>query len=408
MRSETETKKLKIPPLNLKGIDGTEIGEAMNDLSPRTKGRALVAATRNVNMFGNRFNTDTEEASRRSIHVHPYPWTTAGASIVPVFKDGNDEIYIAVVHNKRKDGNKKRYRLAEGYMHPKGCPDLPDGLPTKFQPNDEAENAIAFKGVDHKKAYTDHPPLKAKEPDKNLIDTVKREAGEELGVEISSEQLTRLGIHESDGAIHCVSTYYLADFNYPGSKYSSFTVPPELKSKDPAEIDEIRWIKPMNIESRGTDKGLAHFIDGSEILPKYANFIGHAMLAIRKKELEQVAGPYISTVENLFAQVNLMLEKSEDSEESEESEESEVPIGEIMGFKPATEKNHLAELGFKAELRHRKIMALAKCYKEHVDGKKIFEIQPIAIAELQRLIEEVERDLQGSQVNTTIKSFSMS
>lgn len=357
--------------LDLTGLNGTEIGYAVREqLSPRSQGRAIVAATSGAGMFGRKYTTDAE--GRKNAFVTPYPWTASGSTIIPMYRDGSD-VYLAVVHNKRKDGERLRLRLPEGYMHSIGCPELPGGLPAKYQANDEAEIKISFQGIDHKIAYGEHPPLPAEEPDRSLEDTAIREAREETGLALTKDQLKRLGIYESDGAIHTIAAYYLADLS------TVYDARPELRSQDPDEIDEIYWIQAKDIEVRVVSEETKYFYRESEILPKYAKFIAHAMYDIRQHEINGAAGPTVTTTENLFAQMNALLEDEE-------------TIEEITGLTfEIPSESYLQELGSKAELRHQKILALATLYSEKTTGRKLFQLQPFTRAEIEETIDSVMR-----------------
>ena len=174
----------------------------------------IVAATSAVGMFGAKYNTDA--LGLKNIHVHPYHWTAAGSTIVPVLRDQNNVIHIALVHNSRRDRDKKVYRLPEGYMHPKGCPEYPNALPTLFQSNDEAEIKIAFQGVNHTEAYRLHKPILAEEPDKDLVAISLRELQEEISITLDRDHITFLGQREEEGKIHSIANYFLADLNYSG------------------------------------------------------------------------------------------------------------------------------------------------------------------------------------------------
>ncbi len=353
--------QLTNPKLDLSGFSGVTIGQAVQALTPRTHSRAIVEATAKVGMFGIKYNTDAP--GRKSIHVHPYPWTAAGSTVIPLLRDENSALHIALVHNIRRDKDKKVYRLPEGYMHPKGCPELSNGLPTVFQPNDEAEIKIAFHGVDHVEAYEQHAPIPVETADQDLFDTAIRELREEISLIVSKEQLTFLAQREENGRIHCVVHYFLADLNYDGK---TFAEPPKLVSSDPNEIDEVRWIQPKDIAQI---ENKFFLLDGSEILPHYAEMIGHAVLASRCRELCVLAQKNISSPQELYDLLNPFIEGCN-----------------CEDYVPQQTMNYTSALGNDAELQHQQFIQLAKLYNERIRGKKFHEITPIKPEELGELI----------------------
>lgn len=356
--------------LSLQGIDGTVIGDAVRALTPRTHSRAIVAATAAVGMFGTKYNTDAP--GRKNIHVHPYPWTAAGSTVIPVLRDQQGLLHLALVHNRRRDKDKKIYRLPEGYMQPKGCPELADGLPSQFQPNDEAEIKIAFHGVNHVEAYAEHPAHSAEPYDRNLFDTAMREMREEVSMSVSREQLIFLGQNEEDVRIHSITGYFLADLNYGGKVFSE---KPQLISSDPDEIDQIVWGEPRNIVfSQGK-----FFIDTYEILPRYAEMIGHAVFEARRQELCKIAQKNISSPEDFYDLINPFL--------------TDCNIEDFIT--PRSTRNYCDELGNAAELRHQKFMVLATVYAERIKDKKASTISLISRAELERLIPTVHVEQQS-------------
>lgn len=359
-RMNAASQTTPVTDLDLTGIDGVVIGHAVGLLTPRTRSRAIVEATASVGMFGTKYNTDAP--GRKSIHVHPYPWTAAGSSVVPVLRDLAGLLHVGVVHNVRRDRGKKIYRLPEGYMHPKGCPELNGGFPTTFQPNDEAEIKIAFQNVSHTDAYAQHPALPAEAHDQDLFATAIRESHEEISIQVNREQLKFLAQIEEDGKIHSIVNYFLANLNHPEKTFSAL---PVLQSSDPGEIDETRWIQPQNIVQSDT----RFFVGDYEILPSYAKMIGHAVLEFRRQELCKSAQKNISTSEDLYDLINPFI--------------ADVNLEELIDIKTG---NYFAQLGEIAESRHQQSMILAKLYNDRIRGKKMADVTTITRAELEDLI----------------------
>ncbi len=353
--------------MDLRELDPTLIGRSVRALSPKSQSRVMVEATAKIGMFGTRFISD--QPGRPSVEVHPYPWTAAGASVIPVLRTTDQKCYFALVHNRRRDGDKKVYRLSEGFMNPKGCPDLNDGLPNALDLNDQAEEKIAFQGMDHVQAYSEHPAGQRATSDKDLFDTAIRELKEETSITISRHKLKCLGHKESDGNVHCIAHYFLANLN---QQHETFSEPPFLNSSDPSEIDEILWVEPKNVSRKGSQ----YFFGDAEILPVYADMINHAISEIRRQELTSAANKELSGEDDLYDLLNPFLECDQLEERLPKREAGANP-----------------QFGEEACLRHQQFLKLAKLYRERIQGKKASTIGLITEEEINNIVERPQMSL---------------
>ncbi len=395
--SNKKKKKKSKDNLNLSEHTGSKIAEAIQELSAKTQGNIIVRVTDKVGMYGGTFFKNSKNISRPSVQVHPYPWAALGSIIVPVCKDGNQQLHIVVVHNSRKDPQTKKYRLSEGFMHPKSCPPAKGSVDNKLAHNDSAEVLISFENIDSVKAYEKFKPVAAEKPDVNLIATAIREGREEISIELSKDQLTQVYSFDEAGQIHIYANVYLANLTKNHHEL------PELKTNDPEEIAEIRWIRPKDIIKTVNKEAIKFEIDGIEIPVKYATCIGFALKEFRQQEIQALGMGLITTADNLIELVKKLYMGDEKElrmllgATPSKLFSEQVPFSTVSGIDDQQKQERavaLAELGTEAEIYHQKLMQLGRATVQKLSGIKFFEVKPFTRDEIEKLITLVDTTVE--------------
>lgn len=256
--------------------------------NPKIRDAVTVRAFDNandMNMFGrtvvDKITKESETGKNRySLQIHPYPWQPAGSIIVPIWRDVNGVPHVVLVHNQRKDKDLKQWRLSEGFMHPKPCAGSDKISVLNSNIMDEAEELILRKKLNVPTAYalaiTNN---KAKtifsnentSYDTSLEDTARREAKEEIGLELKSLNLILTGYNTEKITVH----YYLVDLNQEGSPYIR-QFPPTL-TPDGEEIIEARWVSLKDFTFKIVNKELEISVQGFRVPIYYAMVIGQAL-----------------------------------------------------------------------------------------------------------------------------------
>lgn len=231
----------------------------------------------------------TTGKSRYSLQVHPYPWQPAGAIIVPIWRDKDGIPHVVLVHNQRKDKERKQWRLSEGFMHPKPCAGSDKIAVLDSDVMDEAEELILRKKLDVATAYERaiaENKIKligagdVTAYDTSLEDTARREAKEEIGLNLNGLDLILSG-HKTDRmTIHC----YLVDLNQTGSP---FKLSPPTLTPDGTEVIEARWVPVKDFTFKIVNKEIVISVGDVPVPIYYALAVSQALSKLHENDISQ-------------------------------------------------------------------------------------------------------------------------
>lgn len=282
------------------------IKKFLNDFIPylpsAVKDPAIVTMTSDASMYGREYNNSE---GRGEVFVYPYPRPLAGASTVPFFISPEGKVLVALVHNVLKDGDKKIYRLPEGYFNPKRPADGSFNrmviIPSEVR--DEAERNIlkglndlknqqekdkpqaAFELVqkaykealqNYEKKYPHLTNVSVKNiPDKDLQDTAERELQEEVFGR--AKRIFKVCSEMNMESATFIETYAMEIENFTSLQANGI------------EISKISWVDPTAFEFRSDDSAekFSVYITDYKIPYKYALRIARLMQMVYNEQIKQ-------------------------------------------------------------------------------------------------------------------------
>jgi hypothetical protein len=362
-----------------------------------------------IDMYGKTIKDPFPGGDRYSLQVHVYPWTTAGATAVPLHQDIFGYLSVALVwnvnHDKRPAEHPDRiakipdyWRLPEGYLQPKPCRGGEEGvshLPSLAM--DQAEVAILNKSATKEAAYQEiaqslgleNLPRKShkSEYDENLLNCALKELREEIGIDLRNKisdpgnhpQVSFIEIRENSQAAHMINGVYLVEVEK--QKYNS----PQVLLPDGTEIGFATWGKLKLITSSLVQNQLRYtypYGPGIEVeIPmSYALSIAAGVKKFRDQEIATLAKKSNCELFNCSAAIESWILKTT---LSSKLNPDKMNISEILGVHPKqllldqlleqkcevpgnspNDKNHtlqlLGTLGSAAEHYHQKLLCIVE------------------------------------------------